>query len=121
MKKSYLYIILAICFLSISVLTVGFLYQTYKASTQYYLLEVLRDIELGSDINLLEQKLGKAMYKTTDPKWNDRKWYQKNFTVNIRNDEHCYVFYPPETWSNQLIVVITDMNGKIKWATPRET
>lgn len=121
MRKSHLYILLSVSLIIIGVLILALSYQSFKVYTQDNFIESLRGIEIGSDIKLLETEIGKAVYTTTDPDWDNLDWYKKNFSVDIKDDEDCYIFHPPGAWPNQLIVVITDKNGKIKWVTPRDT
>jgi hypothetical protein len=120
MKKSHLLITSLVSLIIISILGVALVFMSFKALTYGNFIDALRSIEPGTDIKLVEKNFGKAMYTTTDPKWNKPVWYKNSFSVDIQDDEYCYVFMNG-AWANQVIVVITDKNGKIKRALPRDT
>lgn len=120
LKKSHLLITSLVSLIIIGILTIALAFMTFRALTYGSFIDALRSIEVGTDIKLVEKNFGKALYTISNPDRGEFNWYKKNFSVEIQDDEHCYVFMNG-AWANQVIVVITDKNGKIKRALPRDT
>ena len=86
----------------------------------YQHTEVTKLAESEGNLKGIIELFGDPMYSSDPEEW-PLEWFETQFSVKIDPKGKAYVFHPPGTWPNFLLIIVTDDSGSIKEVHPYST